>query len=211
MSDFISQNIERRRQAKTEQESSFAKLLSNSAFGRMAHSPRKRMIASLVTNKKQLETALKKTSLSRYISFGEEFGLAVFHPRVFTPRNPVYISCVILSVSKYLMGRWYFKIWKPTFWLVGGAITTGLYEGNLTQSTCQVTSHSRHAQVMVVSVSLITLFILFPRRYRLAAVLAHVCGTKNDRRRKTKMQPATTSFVSLLQSFTCRDQHLRFT
>ena len=86
------------------------------------------MKATLVTNKVELQKVLKKVHLKRIIEYSPESALAVFYSTIFTPRNPVYLSAQILSVSKFIQAKWYFFDWKPTFARICKAVTTTVYE-----------------------------------------------------------------------------------
>ena len=115
LSGYINKNTELRKQAKSEFEKDFFKLMNNSCFGKTMESPYKRKDVRLVSTPQQ---AVKLTSKPRYQGY-KEFHDSLYAVTMKTARvrldKPVFIGMAILDLSKLLMYEFLYDYFKPKY------------------------------------------------------------------------------------------------
>lgn len=115
LESFIAFCTSKRTQAKTEFEKSFWKLLANSCYGKFLENVRERCDIHIAGTEKKVKKLLKKPNIKTLpVSINDnKFVMVELSKTTTTLDKPVYIGCVVLDLSKYLMyDFWYNSIRK---------------------------------------------------------------------------------------------------
>ena len=108
LTKYIKYNLEPRKEAKTEFEKHFYKLMTNSFYGKTIENIRKRLNLELI-DKSDLHRILNrqsKLSFDDKIAEFEKFNLYSFNKETIKFTKPIYIVFSVLELSKLLMYDW---------------------------------------------------------------------------------------------------------
>ncbi|XP_021958588.2 uncharacterized protein LOC110854461 [Folsomia candida] len=115
MKAFILFNTEMRKQATTDFEKDFFKLLNNASFGKTIEQKRKRMSISVVTTEKQLKKIVNKPTYERIITINDKVHLAVKKVTQVLLDKPVAFGISILEISKCFMYEFHYDYMKEKY------------------------------------------------------------------------------------------------
>ena len=109
MEPYIRKNTELRKQAKTDFEKDFFKLLNNSVFGKTMENLRKRTDVRLVRSSEpdKLRKLIAKPNFSRTKLFDDSLAALHMYKTRLTLNKPVYVGMSVLDLS---------KLWMYDFW-----------------------------------------------------------------------------------------------
>jgi hypothetical protein len=107
---FVTMCTDKRKQAKTEFEKAFWKLIPNSCYGKFLENVRDRCDIKIAGTEKQVKKLLKKPNLKTLPEKINDHNLMMFEMAKTDVKldKPIYVGCAILHLSKYLMyDFWY--------------------------------------------------------------------------------------------------------
>ena len=117
MEPYIKMNTDFRKQAKSEFETDFYKLMNNSVFGKTMENLRNRVDVKIVraweTNK--IRKLVSDPSYDRFTLFSHDMAGVHMHKRRLVLNNPVYTGMTILENSKILMYDFYYNHLKARY------------------------------------------------------------------------------------------------
>ena len=106
MAPYIEMNTELRKQASSDFEKDFFKLMNNSEFGKTMENLRKRINAHLVKGVNEinkLKKLIAKPSFNAFKVFNENLVAVHMHKDTLKLNRPIYVGMSILDLSKHLM------------------------------------------------------------------------------------------------------------
>ena len=111
MKSYISLNTELRKQATSDFEKNFFKLMNNSVFGKTMENLRNRTVVKLVRAGEvaKLRKLLSSPLFARAAVFGESLAGIQMHKDRILMNRPVYTGMCILDLSKILMYKFYYQ------------------------------------------------------------------------------------------------------
>ena len=111
MKSYISLNTELRKQATSDFERNFFKLMNNSVFGKTMENLRNRTVVKLVRAGEvaKLRKLLSSPLFARAAVFGESLAGIQMHKDSVLMNRPVYTGMCILDLSKTLMYKFYYE------------------------------------------------------------------------------------------------------
>jgi hypothetical protein len=115
MKDYIMQNTQYRKAAKTDFEKDYFKLMNNAAFGKTMENVRTRKDIRLVTNSRQVRKQVAKPNFSSFKIFSESLAAIAMKPTKVKLNKPVYVGMAILELSKLRMYEWYYDYFRPKY------------------------------------------------------------------------------------------------
>ena len=109
MREYISMNTELRKQAESDFEKDWYKLMNNSVFGKTMENLRKRVNVKLERPGPKLRKLTSSVFYNRSVIFNENLaGVEMFKKSLLLNR-PVYVGMCILDLSKHLMYDFYYN------------------------------------------------------------------------------------------------------
>ena len=103
MKKYIDYNNEKRKQAKSDFEKEFFKLMNNSAFGKCMENTKKRVNMNLVTSSAKCQRLIRRPTFQSVHIFDNEFvGIRYKKSKVYLDK-PIYLGFCILELSKCRM------------------------------------------------------------------------------------------------------------
>lgn len=115
MKDYIEFNTEKRKQAKTDFEKDFYKLINNSIFGKTMENVRLRKDIRLVTSEKRAKKLVCQLNYSSSKIFHENLAAFLMGKCKVELDKPVFIGMAILDLAKLKMLQWYYDYFKPKY------------------------------------------------------------------------------------------------
>ena len=113
--DYIHKNTELRKQAKTEFEKSFFKLLNNANFGKTMENVRRRQDIRLVTNKKKAKKLIAQPHFKHFHIFTEDLSAVSMSKSKVELNKPIFVGMTVLELSKLLMYKFYYEYFKVKY------------------------------------------------------------------------------------------------
>jgi predicted transcriptional regulator len=115
LKDYILDNTERRKKAKTDFEKDFYKLMNNSIFGKTMENVRKRINFHLVSSEDEAVKLSSKINYKDHTVFCDSLvGIHMLKNKV-VMKKPVFIGQAILDISKVLMYDFHYGFIKKNF------------------------------------------------------------------------------------------------
>ena len=117
MGQYISMNTEFRKQAKSDFETDFYKLMNNSVFGKTMENLRNRTDVKIVREREtdKIRKLVSSPSFDRFTIFGNDMAGIHMHKTRLVLKKPVYTGMTILENSKILMYNFYYNYLKPRY------------------------------------------------------------------------------------------------
>ena len=118
MSSNIMMNTELRKQASSDFEKDFFKLVNNSVFGKTMENLRKRIYVHLVKGVNEIDKLKKliaKPSFNAFKVFNENLVAVHMHKDTLKLNRPIYVGMSILDLSKNLMFDFYYNQLKKQY------------------------------------------------------------------------------------------------
>ena len=118
MAPYIMMNTELRKDAKSEFEKDFFKLMNNSVFGKTMENLRKRINVHLVKGtdiKNKLMKLIAKPSFNAFKKFNENLVAVHMYKDTLKLNRPIYVGMSILDLSKHLMYDFYYNQLKEQY------------------------------------------------------------------------------------------------
>ena len=117
MEPYIRMNTEFRKQAKSDFETDFYKLMNNSVFGKTMENLRNRVDVKIVRawENGKLRKLVSSPSFGRFTIFGNDMAGIHMHKTRLVLNKPVYTGMTILENSKILMYEFYYKYLKARY------------------------------------------------------------------------------------------------
>jgi hypothetical protein len=115
MQNYIMQNTEYRKAAKTDFEKDYFKLMNNAAFGKTMENVRMRKDIRLVTTEKQVKKLISQPNYSSFKIFHENLAAVAMKKTKVTLDKPIYIGMAILELSKLRMYEWYYDYFRHLY------------------------------------------------------------------------------------------------
>jgi len=114
---YIKMNTEFRKQAKSDFETDFYKLMNNSVFGKTMENLRNRADVKIVRAREEnkIRKLVSDPSYSRFTLFSNDMAGIHIHKRRLVLNKPVYTGMTILENSKLLMYDFYYNILKGRY------------------------------------------------------------------------------------------------
>ncbi|UYV77988.1 hypothetical protein LAZ67_15003107 [Cordylochernes scorpioides] len=112
---YIDFNTDQRKQAKSEFEKSFWKLLNNSVYGKTIENLRKRVRVEVVTEPERAAKLMAKPTLDSFHIIEEDLVILKMKNRNLTLNKPVYIGFTILELSKLKIFQFHYSTMLPLF------------------------------------------------------------------------------------------------
>ncbi|UYV83819.1 hypothetical protein LAZ67_X000294 [Cordylochernes scorpioides] len=112
---YIDFNTDQRKQAKSEFEKSFWKLLNNSVYGKTIENLRKRVRVEVVTEPERAAKLMAKPTLDSFHIIEEDLVILKMKKRNLTLNKPVYIGFTILELSKLKIFQFHYSTMLPLF------------------------------------------------------------------------------------------------
>ena len=112
MAPYIEMNTELRKDAKSEFEKDFFKLMNNSVFGKTMENLRKRINVHLVKGNNEinkLKKLIAKPSFNAFKVFNKNLVAVHMHKDTLKFNRPIYVGMSILDLSKHLMYDFYYN------------------------------------------------------------------------------------------------------
>ena len=101
MEEYIEFNTEKRKNAVSDFEKQFFRLMINSVYGKSMENLRKRISVKLINNTRDYVKCVSKPNFISQKIFSKNF-VAVRHIKsILTLDKPIYVGCSILELSKY--------------------------------------------------------------------------------------------------------------
>ena len=112
---YIGMNTKKRKEAKTELEKNFFKLINNSVFGKTMENVRKHRDIKLATTDEKRNKLVSEPNYHTTKRFSENL-LAIEMKKTKVKMNkPVYLGMSILDISKTLMYKFWYDYIKPKY------------------------------------------------------------------------------------------------
>ena len=115
MKDYIEFNTEKRKQAKTDFEKDFYKLMNNSIFGKTMENVRNRKDIRLVTTQKRAKKLICQPNYNSSQIFHESLAAFLMDKCNISLDKPIFIGMAILDIAKLKMLEWYYGFFKPKY------------------------------------------------------------------------------------------------
>ena len=118
MAPYIMMNTELRKQANSDFEKDFFKLMNNSVFGKTMENLRKRINVHLVkgvNEKDKLKKLVAKPSFNAFKMFNENLVAVHMYKDTLKLNRPIYVGMSILDLSKHLMYDFYYNHLKRQY------------------------------------------------------------------------------------------------
>ena len=117
MEPYIKMNTEFRKQAKSDFETDFYKLMKNSVFGKTMENLRNRVDVKIVRKWEadKIRTLVSDPSYGRFAFFSNDMAGIHMHKRRLVLNNPVYTGMTILENSKILMYEFFYNYLKARY------------------------------------------------------------------------------------------------
>ena len=118
MVPYIKMNTELRKQADSDFEKDFFKLMNNSVFGKTMENLRKRINVHLVKGVNEIDKLKKlvaKPSFNAFKMFNENLVAVHMHKDTLKLNRPIYVGMSILDLSKHLMYDFYYNHLKRQY------------------------------------------------------------------------------------------------
>ena len=117
MEPYIRMNTEFRKQAKSDLETDFYKLLNNSVFGKTMEIPRNRVDVKIVRDREtdKICKLLSSPSFDRFTIFGNDMAGIHMRKTKLVLNKPVYTGMTILENSKILMYDFFYNFLKAKY------------------------------------------------------------------------------------------------
>ncbi|UYV67977.1 hypothetical protein LAZ67_5002690 [Cordylochernes scorpioides] len=112
---YIDFNTDQRKQAKSEFEKSFWKLLNNSVYGKTIENLRKRVRVEVVTEPERAAKLMGKPTLDSFHIIEEDLVILKMKKRNLTLNKPVYLGFTILELSKLKIFQFHYSTMLPLF------------------------------------------------------------------------------------------------
>ena len=112
---YIDFNTCKRRNAKTEFEKDFYKLMNNSVFGKSMESVRKRMNVKLINDKKRFEKSIAKPTCKRFVIINDNLVMVECARKTVKQNKPLYVGFVVLELSKVLMYNFHYNMIRKRY------------------------------------------------------------------------------------------------
>ncbi|UYV70201.1 hypothetical protein LAZ67_7002162 [Cordylochernes scorpioides] len=112
---YIDFNTDQRKQAKSEFEKSFWKLLNNSVYGKTIENLRKRVRVEVVTEPERAAKLMAKPTLDSFHIIEEDLVILKMKKRNLTLNKPVYLGFTILELSKLKIFQFHYSTMLPLF------------------------------------------------------------------------------------------------
>ena len=109
LKSYIDFNTSKRKEAKSEFEKDFFKLMNNAVFGKTMENLRKRVDVKLVNNKRKMEKLAAKPNFKTFKIFNERLVAVEMQKVKLLLNRPIYVGFTILDVSKFLMYDFYYN------------------------------------------------------------------------------------------------------
>lgn len=115
LKEYIDFNTEKRKEARTDFEKDFWKLMNNAVFGKTMENLRKHMNVELVNTETRMLKLSAKPNFNAFKIFNED--LAAIHMKkvVLTLNRPIYVGFSILDLSKTLMYDFHYNYIKVKY------------------------------------------------------------------------------------------------
>jgi hypothetical protein len=113
--DYIDKNTKLRKEAKSEFEKDFYKLMNNAVFGKTMENLRKRVDIKLCTNEKQARKLIAKPNYARRTIFTESLVAMHFTKKKIVYDRPIYLGFCILELSKLHMYKFHYDCIKTKY------------------------------------------------------------------------------------------------
>ena len=118
MAPYIMMNTELRKQASSDFEKDFFKLMNNSVFGKTMENLRKRINVHLVKGVNEIDKLKKlvaKPSFNAFKMFNENLVAVHMHKDTLRLNRPIYVGMSILDLSKHLMYDFHYNHLKRQY------------------------------------------------------------------------------------------------
>lgn len=115
LKSYIDFNTDMRKQAKSDFEKNFFKLMNNSVFGKTMENLRKRTNIQLVNSPKRMKKLCAKPSFKTFKIFNENLTAAHMAKTKLVLNRPIYVGCSILDISKILMYDFHYNFIKNRY------------------------------------------------------------------------------------------------
>ena len=118
MASYIMMNTELRKQANSDFEKDFFKLMNNSVFGKTMENLRKRINVHLVKEVNEIDKLKKliaKPSFNAFKKFNENLVVVHMYKETLKVNRPIYVGMSILDLSKHLMYDFYYNHLKRQY------------------------------------------------------------------------------------------------
>eukprot|EP00732_Lithocolla_globosa_P001283 Lithocolla_globosa_v1_NODE_613_length_3597_cov_230.357506.p1 type:complete len:583 gc:universal NODE_613_length_3597_cov_230.357506:1726-3474(+) len=115
LKEYIDFNTNLRKNAKSDFEKDFFKLMNNSVFGKTMENVRNRINFELVGDEKTMLKKVRKPTFKRRVAFNENlYGVHMMKTRV-TLNKPIYVGASILDLSKHDMYDFHYNYMKSKY------------------------------------------------------------------------------------------------
>eukprot|EP00732_Lithocolla_globosa_P000147 Lithocolla_globosa_v1_NODE_30_length_9033_cov_22.154583.p1 type:complete len:645 gc:universal NODE_30_length_9033_cov_22.154583:4840-2906(-) len=112
---YIDKNTEFRKEAKSEFEKDFYKLMNNSVFGKTMENVRNRINFELVNDHLTMLEKTRKPTFKKRVRFNEKlYGVHMMKTKVVL-NKPIYVGATILDLSKYDMYNFHYGFMKEKY------------------------------------------------------------------------------------------------
>ena len=115
LKQYIDYNTEKRKNAKSDFEKDFFKLMNNSVFGKTMENIRKRIDVRLVTDEKKFSKYVSKPTYVSSKIFNENLVAVHKIKETLTLNRPAYVGMCILDLSKTLMHDFHYNYIKDEY------------------------------------------------------------------------------------------------
>jgi hypothetical protein len=115
MKDYIMKNTQYRKDAKTDFEKDYFKLMNNACFGKTMENVRTRKDIRLVTTEKQVRKLVARPNFSSFKIFSESCAAIAMKKTKVKLNKPIYVGAAILELSKLRMYEWYYDYFRPKY------------------------------------------------------------------------------------------------
>ena len=112
---YIDFNTKRRKDAKSEFEKDFFKLMNNSVFGKTMENVRNHQDVKLVHNPKQFKKLTAKLNFKSFKIFTEDLTAVHMAKQDILLNKPTYVGMAILDISKTFMYKFHYNHIKSTY------------------------------------------------------------------------------------------------
>jgi len=106
---YIDFNTEKRKNATTDFEKDFFKLMCNSVYGKSMENLRKRVNVELVNNQRRIKRTLAKPTCKKFTIVNKDLVMVQFAKQKIVQNKPMYTGFVVLELSKILMYEFHYK------------------------------------------------------------------------------------------------------
>lgn len=115
LSKYIELNTNLRKNAKNDFEKDLFKLMNNSVFGKSIQSQRKHLDIKIGLTEKQTSKLLVKPNFESFTILDNDKALIKMRKTTVKLNRPIYIGFTVLELSKYLMYKYYYNIFKSYY------------------------------------------------------------------------------------------------